>query len=77
MELVNVAKVFIPTAVAFAIGIAITPALTHYLYAYKMARSATAANIDNIKSVPEFFKLGNESFVVKDEKIHKKIATIL
>lgn len=29
-------KVFIPTAIAFFVGILITPIITHYLYAYKM-----------------------------------------
>ena len=33
---INVVKVFIPLAIAFFIGIAITPLLTHYLYKYKM-----------------------------------------
>jgi phospho-N-acetylmuramoyl-pentapeptide-transferase len=32
----SVVKVFIPLAIAFFIGIAITPILTHYLYKYKM-----------------------------------------
>lgn len=35
MEL-TVVKVFLPTALAFAIGILITPAVTHYLYKYEM-----------------------------------------
>ncbi len=34
--IINVAKVFIPSTIAFFVGIAITPLLTHYLYKYKM-----------------------------------------
>lgn len=34
MEL-TIIKVFLPTALAFAIGIALTPLITHYLYTYK------------------------------------------
>ncbi len=34
--IINVVKVFIPLTIAFFIGIAITPLLTHYLYKYKM-----------------------------------------
>lgn len=34
--LLNVSKVLLPVAVAFFIGIAITPLLTHYLYKHKM-----------------------------------------
>ena len=32
----DVVKVFVPTAIAFFVGIAMTPFLTHYLYKYKM-----------------------------------------
>ncbi|MEX0933763.1 MAG: hypothetical protein WD003_00690 [Candidatus Paceibacterota bacterium] len=34
-EVVNVLKVFVPSLVAFFIGMALTPVLTHYLYKYK------------------------------------------
>jgi len=36
IEIIDVAKVFIPSAIAFFIGIAITPLLTHYLYKNEM-----------------------------------------
>jgi len=36
VEIIDVAKVFIPAAAAFFVGLAITPLLTHYLYKYKM-----------------------------------------
>lgn len=32
---ITIIKAFLPTALAFAIGIMITPAITHYLYAYR------------------------------------------
>ncbi len=32
----DIVKVFIPTALAFLLGIALTPILTHYLYKYRM-----------------------------------------
>ncbi len=35
MELALI-KAFLPTAIAFTVGIAMTPAITHYLYKYKM-----------------------------------------
>lgn len=34
--IIDVVKVFLPSVVAFVIGIAITPILTHYLYKYKL-----------------------------------------
>lgn len=36
IEIIDVAKVFVPSAIAFFIGVAITPLLTHYLYKHKM-----------------------------------------
>lgn len=32
----DIVKIFIPTALSFLLGIALTPLLTHYLYKYKM-----------------------------------------
>jgi phospho-N-acetylmuramoyl-pentapeptide-transferase len=34
--ILDVVKVFVPTAIAFFVGIVMTPFLTHYLYKYKM-----------------------------------------
>ncbi len=34
--IIDVVKVFIPTAIAFFVGIGLAPFLTHYLYKYKM-----------------------------------------
>ena len=36
MQLIDVIKVFLPSIIAFAVGIAITPAVANYLYAHKM-----------------------------------------
>lgn len=48
--LINLVKIFIPTALAFFIGIFITPIATHYFYKYKMwkkkTRSSTAISAD-------------------------------
>ncbi len=33
---IDIVKVFLPSVIAFVIGIAITPAITHYLYTYKL-----------------------------------------
>lgn len=48
--LINLVKIFIPTALAFTIGITLTPLATHYFYKYKMwkkkTRSATATSTD-------------------------------
>lgn len=35
MELINLIKVITPAVIAFGVGIAITPVLTHYLYRYR------------------------------------------
>src|SRR3989344_2723882 len=36
MDAITVAKVLIPSAVAFFLGIAITPLVAHYLYTHRM-----------------------------------------
>jgi phospho-N-acetylmuramoyl-pentapeptide-transferase len=38
-------KVFIPTAIAFFVGMVITPIVTHYLYAYKMWKKKSGKGI--------------------------------
>ena len=56
----NVVKVFIPSAVAFAIGIAITPALTHYLYKYKMWKKKAREDALGGGGTPLFYALHKE-----------------
>ena len=41
MLLLNVIKIFIPTTLAFAIGIAITPRLTSYMYTHKLWKKSS------------------------------------
>src|SRR3989344_2885501 len=36
MELINLVKIFLPTAVAFFFGIFFTPVATHFFFKYKM-----------------------------------------
>ena len=36
MDIVNLTKVMVPAFVAFTVGIAITPVITHFLYQYKV-----------------------------------------
>ena len=40
MEIVDIVKVMVPAAVAFAVGIGITPILTHFLYKHKVWKTA-------------------------------------
>ncbi|MDQ5922477.1 MAG: phospho-N-acetylmuramoyl-pentapeptide-transferase [Patescibacteria group bacterium] len=57
---IDVAKVFIPTALAFFLGIAITPIATHFFYKYKMWKKYSRSN--GVKE-SDFQKIHNE----KDE----------
>lgn len=53
----EVIKIFIPTAIAFIVGIAITPIVTYYLYKYKVwKKNATKIALDGTVAV-EFGKL--------------------
>src|ERR1035437_5707306 len=55
--LLNVVKIFFPTALAFFIGLFITPVATHFFYKYKMwkrySRNGEAVS-------PDFQKIHNE-----------------
>lgn len=56
----DVIRVFIPAVVAFCVGIAGTPLLTHYLYAYKVWKKTTGkVALDGAPAV-EFERLRNE-----------------
>lgn len=55
--LLDLIKIFIPALLSFAIGIGITPVLTHYLYAHRMwKRRAGKVGLDG-KGAPMFNKL--------------------
>lgn len=53
-------KVFAPSTIAFAIGIAITPILTHYLYKYKMWKKKARTEGLGGGGTPIFNKLHKE-----------------
>lgn len=53
-------KVFIPTAIAFSIGIAVAPVLTHYLYKYKMWKRVPGKQTLEGTEATEFNKIHKE-----------------
>ena len=60
MEILDIVKVIVPAALAFFIGIGITPIVTHYLYKYKVWKKAGGKTaLDGSKAV-EFTKLREE-----------------
>ena len=50
---VSLFKVFTPITITFALGILLTPFLTHYLYKYKLWKSAPASAPDG-RATPIF-----------------------
>lgn len=58
----DILKIFIPWTVAFVVGIAITPLLTHYLYKYKMwkKKPGNAGGLGDNNGTPIFNKLHKE-----------------
>lgn len=56
----NLLKVFAPSFLAFVIGIAITPALTHYLYKYKVWKKQPGKTALDGAAAVEFGKLRGE-----------------
>ncbi len=55
--MLNVVKVFLPTALTFFIGLGITPILTHYFYKHRMWKKRSRS--EQVKS-EEFKKIHNE-----------------
>lgn len=55
--LVNLVKIFVPTALAFFLGLALTPIATHFFYKYKMWKKYSR---NGYTSVPDFQKIHNE-----------------
>ena len=51
-QIIDIAKVFIPSAAAFFIGLAITPLLTHYLYKYKAWKKRSVAVATDGRAAP-------------------------
>ena len=60
MEIVDALKVFIPSAVAFFVGISLTPALTHFLYKHKMWKKKPRTKATGGGDAPIFNKLHKE-----------------
>lgn len=61
MVVIDIVKVILPAALAFFIGIAITPIITHYLYKYKVWQKVGGKTaLDGTKAV-EFTKLHGEA----------------
>ncbi len=61
--ILDVVKVFLPTVLAFGVGIAITPVLTHYLYKYKMWKKKARNEALGGGSTPIFNQLHKEKEV--------------
>jgi len=61
--ILNFFKVLVPTSMAFAIGIAITPIITHYLYKYKMWKKKARNEALGGGETPIFNKLHKEKEV--------------
>ncbi len=61
--IIDVAKVFIPSAVAFFIGMAITPLLTYYLYKYKMWKKKAGKRAIGGGGTPIFDRLHKDKEV--------------
>lgn len=48
IQILNVVKIFLPTALTFAIGILLTPRLTGYMYKYKLWRKKKRIDADDM-----------------------------
>src|SRR6185312_7454947 len=55
--IIDIVKIFIPSTIAFVIGIAITPALTDYLYKYQMWKKRAGKKTFDGKETEIFNKL--------------------
>lgn len=63
--LLNLVKIFIPTAIAFFLGLALTPIATHFFYKYKVWKKYSR----NENNTPDFKKIHNESDELKTPRI--------
>jgi len=63
--ILNVIKIFLPTALAFLIGIAITPIATHFFYKYKMWKKHSRNESTNL----EFQKIHNEAEELRPPRV--------
>lgn len=60
MELANFIKIITPALIAFAVGIAITPFITHHLYAHKAWKKRPGKHTLSGEEATEFNKLHKE-----------------
>ena len=63
--LLNLVKIFIPTAVAFFLGVFITPLATHFFYKYKMWKKYSR----NSDKIVDFKKIHNEAEELKTPRV--------
>lgn len=56
-EMSDIIKIFIPTTIAFVLGIALTPILTHYLYTYRVWKKVVGKTALDGNEATEFNKL--------------------
>src|ERR1035437_137595 len=64
--LLNVVKIFLPTALAFFLGLLITPVATHFFYKYKMWKKYSR---DIEASSPDFQKIHNTNEELKTPRV--------
>lgn len=63
--LLNLVKIFLPTVVAFLIGLFITPFATHFFYKYKMWKKHSRNGVTN----SDFQKIHNEDEELKTPRV--------
>ena len=66
--LINVIKIFLPTTLAFLLGIALTPRLTTYMYKHKLWRKKTRAHDSEITN-EDFKKIQNTEAEVSTPRV--------
>lgn len=63
--LINLVKIFVPTALSFFLGLFITPIATHFFYKYKMWKKHSRNEDTNL----EFQKIHNETDELKTPRV--------
>jgi phospho-N-acetylmuramoyl-pentapeptide-transferase len=64
--LLNLVKIFVPTALAFFLGLFLTPIATHFFYKYKMWKKYSRS-LD--ATAPDFHKIHNEQEELKTPRV--------
>src|SRR3989338_911908 len=65
MNLINALKIFIPTALAFFLGILITPIATHFFFKYKMWKGQGRS----LGAGAEFRKIHDDSIELRTPRV--------